>query len=828
VTGNEPAFDVTISDTVPPSTTYQSCSGAPCSQAGGIVTWSLGDQYPPASGAVQMVVLVDSPLVSGTLIYNGVAITDTSGLTDTDEITTPVESSHALSVTKSASPSPVQAGDLLTYTIAWAVTGNEPAFDVTISDTVPPSATYQSCSGAPCSQAGGIVTWSLGDQYPPASGVVQMVVLVDNVLVNGTVLTNSVLITDTSGLTDTDEITTPVGSSHVLAVSKSAFPSPVVAGGRLTYTIGWAVTGNEPAFDVTISDTVPPSTTYQSCSGAPCSQAGGIVTWSLGDQYPPASGAVQMVVLVDSAVPSGTLIHNTVLITDTSGITDTDETDTPVEGRSDLGVVKADDPDPVIVGTLLTYTLEVTNYGPSVARNVLVTDTLPPEVAFVSANPPQTGGPNPLIWALGDLAVGEVRHLTVTVRVLVTTTAVFTNPVVVGSDTPDDNPDNNFDEEPTTPLVPGLELTKEVAPGEAVRSMPFTYTLRITNTGQVTFDPLVLTDTLPADFHYIPGSGNPADPDLIAEPTLVWQNLGPLAPGQSLTVTFAVTATPGITGTYWNVALVGGVYPGGLLTDTDDVPVSIVDPRVIVDKQLVTADLDEVLPNYVTFTIAITNVGVSTIDVLPLLDQYDPYYLSFVWADPMPDEPADDGLLTWYDLTGPAPNGFDQNLAPGASFHITTVFSVVHDITTTVNAAFVTGGEDVYDNPTNDVEDEEPVYDIPTAVELLYFRVGGISGQQTRLEWATAVEVDTFGFNLYRAAVADRSRAERVAFVPSQARGSGATYVYTDTVPYEGVWWYWLADVDTAGKETFYGPVSARVGIAALPLRVYLPLIVRR
>ncbi|MGB9889026.1 MAG: hypothetical protein ACPLTQ_05075, partial [Anaerolineae bacterium] len=548
----------------------------------------------------------------------------------------------------------------------------------------------------------------------------------------------------------------------------------------------------------------------------------------LGDQFPPASGVVTLVVRVDSGVLSGTLIHNAVVITDTAGISDTDEITTPVTTRADLAVSKADDPDPVIVGTLLTYTLVVTNHGPSVARGVVVTDTLPPEVAFVSADPTPSSGPNPLVWLLGDLAVGETRRLTVTVRVLVTTTDVFTNAVVVGSDTPDDNPGNNSDDEPTAPLVPGLELTKDVAPGEAVRNMPFTYTIRITNTGQVTFDPLVLTDTLPADFYYVVGSGDPRDPDLIAEPLLVWNNLGPLAPGESITVTFAVTATPGITGTYWNVALVGGEYPGGVLTDTDDAPVALSDPTIALDKQLVAADLDDVFPNYVTFTIVITNIGVSTIDVLPLLDQYDPYYLSFVTAEPYPEEDADDGLITWYDLTGSAPNGFGRNLAPGESFRITTVFSVVHEITTTVNTAYIQGPYDVYNNPANEPRDDEPIVNVPTAVELLYFRVGRIdSPSYVRLEWATAVEIDTFGFRLYRAPVADFARAEAVAFVPSEARGGGATYEYTDTVPREGVWWYWLADVDTAGRETLHGPVSAMVGAAALPYRVYLPVVLR-
>ena len=58
-------------------------------------------------------------------------------------------------------------------------------------------------------------------------------------------------------------------------------------------------------------------------------------------------------------------------------------------------------------------------------------------------------------------------------------------------------------------------------------------------------------------------------------------------------------------------------------------------------------------------------------------------------------------------------------------------------------------------------------------------------------------------------------------------RRVGATYVYTDTVPATGEWWYWLADVDTQGGETIHSPVSVAVGPnAGLSHRVYLPLVV--
>jgi uncharacterized repeat protein (TIGR01451 family) len=64
---------------------------------------------------------------------------------------------------------------------------------------------------------------------------------------------------------------------------------------------------------------------------------------------------------------------------------------TAAVGPTDLSLTKSDSPDPVAVGGTLTYTIQVTNPNPSGgndASNVVVTDTLPSKVDFVSA----TGG----------------------------------------------------------------------------------------------------------------------------------------------------------------------------------------------------------------------------------------------------------------------------------------------------------------------------------------------------------------------------------------------------------------------------------------------------
>ena len=55
-------------------------------------------------------------------------------------------------------------------------------------------------------------------------------------------------------------------------------------------------------------------------------------------------------------------------------------------GSTDLSIAKSDSPDPVRVGSTLTYTIAVENRGPLAATGVTVTDSLPKGVDFVSAS----------------------------------------------------------------------------------------------------------------------------------------------------------------------------------------------------------------------------------------------------------------------------------------------------------------------------------------------------------------------------------------------------------------------------------------------------------
>jgi hypothetical protein len=104
----------------------------------------------------------------------------------------------------------------------------------------------------------------------------------------------------------------------------------------------------------------------------------------------------------------------------------------------------------------------------------------------------------------------------------------------------------------------------------------------------------------------------------------------------------------------------------------------------------------------------------------------------------------------------------------------------------------------------------------PTAVTLASFsatpQAGGIL-----IAWETAMEIDTVGFNLYRAQSPDGPYVKlNDTLIPSQSPGSvfGATYAWLDEGVQDGITYYYkLEDVEVSGQSTFHGPVSATAQI---------------
>jgi uncharacterized repeat protein (TIGR01451 family) len=118
-------------------------------------------------------------------------------------------------------------------------------------------------------------------------------------------------------------------------------------------------------------------------------------------------------------------------------------------GSADLSLVKTDAPDPVAVGQDLTYTLSVTNNGPDPATGVVVNDSLPSSVAFVSASPDCTyiQPTHTVMCSLTLLAAGSTAVVDIEVRP--TQGGTITNTANVTANEADADTSNNADTEST-------------------------------------------------------------------------------------------------------------------------------------------------------------------------------------------------------------------------------------------------------------------------------------------------------------------------------------------------------------------------------------------
>ncbi len=536
-TGIVSATGVWISDVVPANTTFFSAVGATAQPlvgagAGSLIQWNLGtlDANGLNARTVTFTVLVNTPLVTGTQIANTAIVTSTNSVTKTDTVTTPVNSSHNLFITKTVDAGgAVAPGRELLYTLTWLVTGNEPAPNVTLSDFIPANTTFVVGSCVPSCSGLNPLAWALGTQNPGTSGSVSFSVTVNTPLNNGTPIVNSGSISDSTGLTKTSTVTSPVFSSHTLFIDKVELPTgPVEPGQRVTYTLNYSVAGNEVAAGVVIRDVVPANTTLLSCSGTgalcPATGPGSPVTWTIGSLTPPSSGAVAMVVTVNAGVISGTLIVNTGVISDSKTPTKTD-TVTNTVGVPSVFVAKSvtTPRNPLGAGDVVTYRLVLTNTSNVIAYDLTLTDTLPANVGyggdlvgnskdspFGLIGSPSTSGQRQ-VWVIGQLNSGGVASIvfTATIGAAVPANTTLLNTAAGGFTSQPGGPVSATNTATATVESgdPILTIVKSATPAPVQAGGLLTYTIQVNNTGIVSATNVWITEVVPANTSFFSAVG---------------------------------------------------------------------------------------------------------------------------------------------------------------------------------------------------------------------------------------------------------------------------------------------------------------------------------
>ncbi|MFJ4965327.1 hypothetical protein ACIP6P_23230 [Streptomyces sp. NPDC088729] len=274
------------------------------------------------------------------------------------------------------------------------------------------------------------------------------------------------------------------GTAPLVVLTKTAAPTgPLEVGDVVTYRIRAANEGGGAAEALTLTDAIPPGTTYlpgslrvvdgpnagpktdRSGDDQAYYDAGGDrVVFHLGDGASSARGGS----LANTAdLPGGTTVEYRVTIDRAAGgrsiansataayenrlgptpealAATSNETVTEVNPAADLAVVKAADATTVTIGQTVTYRITVRNSGPNRATGVTVVDRLPDGLRFLSAEPSQ-GAHDPTTgrWTVGDLADGA--GATVVVRAKAAVTGRITNTATAAGVEKDPDPTNNAD-----------------------------------------------------------------------------------------------------------------------------------------------------------------------------------------------------------------------------------------------------------------------------------------------------------------------------------------------------------------------------------------------
>jgi len=185
----------------------------------------------------------------------------------------------------------------------------------------------------------------------------------------------------------------------------------------------------------------------------------------------------------------------------------------------DMNVVKNFYSGKAEAGKQFIYQINFTNQGNAPASNVIVTDTLPAGVTFVSVpycsiSPTLNG--NQLVWNVGRVTQGNSGFLYAQVQITDTAQvgSVLTNVVRVSTSDVDIDPTDDVYTltttlTTTTIVAPGrdMKVTQSLY-GAAIPGQEVQYNIRYNNLGSLTATNVIITDMLPISVTYVSHSAS--------------------------------------------------------------------------------------------------------------------------------------------------------------------------------------------------------------------------------------------------------------------------------------------------------------------------------
>jgi uncharacterized repeat protein (TIGR01451 family) len=550
-----------------------------------------------------------------------------------------LEGETDLVVAKSDDPDPVVAGEVLTYTLVITNSGPSGATGVVVTDTLPSGVSFDSAVASQGTYNSVTGEWMVGELADGSDATLTLVLTVDP-STRGTLSNTaevSAIESDPTPGNNTTTVGTMVNAEADLVVAKSDDPDPVVAGEVLTYTLVITNSGPSDATGVVVTDTLPSGASFDSAVASQGTYDSITGEWIVGELADGSDATLTLVLTVDPST-RGMLFNAaevSAIESDPVPLNNTTTVGTVVNAEADLVVAKSDGPDPVVAGEALTYSLTLTNSGPSDATGITIVDDFPDKVALFSATPSQgtCSGVDALTCNIGAVASGA----SATVSLVVTVTSPLPNGTIItnvaatnGNETDPHSGNNSAQTQTAVQSSPVLTITKTDDPDPVDAGGTLLYTLVVTNSGNENATSVSVSEHYDPNVSFVyanpgpdPGSGNQ-----------VW-TLPTVAVGSPETIDIVVRVTSPLP--------VGAILTNRATLDSDQTaPVTVTTVTSVTsaaDLTLTKVDLPDPVQagGDLVYFVTYQNFGTAPAEDVVITETYDSR-TTFVSAEPVPRE----------------------------------------------------------------------------------------------------------------------------------------------------------------------------------------------
>ncbi|WP_018277096.1 Ig-like domain-containing protein [Teredinibacter turnerae] len=329
----------------------------------------------------------------------------------------------------------VGAGD----DVEFSVTVSNPAANATgislasFSNRLPAGFSYQaaSTSGSTTSEpiiAGQLLTWNLSSPIeltPGDSASISFSARASATVGNYNDQASAVT---SFGVLEASPVSIAVDAAHAsLSATADVWTIAANSSDLVTFTFNYSNDSNLGLVDASINTQIQTNSTYTSCSGGlSCIESAGVVTWQLGDIAAGATGSVSFSLVVDSSWPSAFLTQQGELnaadaannaVQSSAAITISVTGGTLPLSPADFSLLKTASVIQAVPGDPVTFTIAYNNYGGQSAEDVVITDTLPSGLSFLSCSDGCSESAGIVTWSLGTINAGTSDSVTVTAEV---------------------------------------------------------------------------------------------------------------------------------------------------------------------------------------------------------------------------------------------------------------------------------------------------------------------------------------------------------------------------------------------------------------------------